>query len=366
VLNLLIVNFLSLQNHNTQVFLIPNNLMTKYIALLRGINVGGNSKVEMKKLKVTFEKLGFGEVTTYINSGNVLFECAEQPILSSIEKAIKKDFGFEVKVLVWSQENISLLCNAIPEFWENNSEMKTDVLFLWDDMDKPETSNLIPQNPEVDTLIYHPGAIIWHIKKADYNKSGMHKFVGTRVYKSMTARNVNTVRRLEEMIKKFPSLRGGSKADGVDKVPFWAQKSLFSYWTLPKNETLVSLARKLKKAGVLSEVIFWQSFKSKDILGWDIDRQVIIGNYIVDFFIPELGLVVEIDGSSHDNKGGSDVERESYLRSLNLEVLHYTDLEVKKSFDFVSDSFQVAIKKRVVELSSTLSLRATPQEGNSD
>jgi uncharacterized protein (DUF1697 family) len=176
--------------------------MTKYIALLRGINVGGKNKVEMKKLKVTFEKLGFRGVTTYINSGNVLFDSAEIPVVSSIEKAIKKDFGFEVKTLIRSQENIENLCDNIPEFWENNSEMKTDVLFLWDEMDKPETTKLITQNPEVDTLIYHPGAIIWHIKKIDYNKSGMHKFVGTRVYKSMTARNVNTVRRLEEILRK--------------------------------------------------------------------------------------------------------------------------------------------------------------------
>jgi uncharacterized protein (DUF1697 family) len=156
----------------------------------------------MKKLKITFEKLGFGNITTYINSGNMLFEAADVPTISSIEKAIKKDFGFDIKVLVRSQENIEKLCDSIPEFWQNNSEMKTDILFLWADMDRPETLKLITQNPDVDTLIYHPGAIIWHIRKVDYNQSGMHKFVGTRVYKSMTARNVNTVRTLEEMMRK--------------------------------------------------------------------------------------------------------------------------------------------------------------------
>jgi very-short-patch-repair endonuclease len=115
----------------------------------------------------------------------------------------------------------------------------------------------------------------------------------------------------------------------------------------------------------LSEVIFWNAFKSKKLLGWDIDRQVIIGNYIVDFLIPELGLVAEIDGSSHDDKGECDVEREKYLTSLNLEVLHYSDSEVKKSMDFVSESFQSAIKRRVFDLTSTPSAyAATPQEGS--
>lgn len=175
--------------------------MIKYIALLRGINVGGNNKVEMKKLKATFEKLGFISVTTYINSGNVLFDSIDLPNVSQIEKAIKKDFGFEIKVLIRTQENIESLCDSIPEFWENNSEMKTDVLFLWDEMDRQETIDLITQNPQIDTLVYHPGAIIWHIKKANYNQSGMHKLVGTRVYKSMTVRNVNTMRKLVELMK---------------------------------------------------------------------------------------------------------------------------------------------------------------------
>ncbi|MBC7472297.1 MAG: DUF1697 domain-containing protein [candidate division SR1 bacterium] len=175
--------------------------MTKYVALLRGVNVGGKNKVEMKKLKITFEKLGFKNVITYINSGNILFDNEKSPDVTDIEKMLKKDLGFEVKVLIRTHENIEKLCDSIPEFWENNSDMKTDVLFLWDEMDKSETMNLITQNTQIDTLIYHPGAIIWHIKKVNYNQSGMHKFVGTRVYKLMTARNINTVRKLAELMK---------------------------------------------------------------------------------------------------------------------------------------------------------------------
>jgi len=61
----------------------------------------------------------------------------------------------------------------------------------------------------------------------------------------------------------------------------------------------LNLGYKLRKQGILSEVLFWEAFKDKEkIKGYDIDRQVIIGNFIVDFFIAELGLVVEIDGNS--------------------------------------------------------------------
>jgi very-short-patch-repair endonuclease len=145
-----------------------------------------------------------------------------------------------------------------------------------------------------------------------------------------------------------PSLRSGTPQRG--ELPTWKQNSLFPFWILPKNKELELKAKKLRKAGVLSETIFWQAFKNKKLLGFDIDRQVIIGNYIVDFFIPELGVVVEIDGESHDFKEEYDQDRENYLKSLGLEVVHYTDLEIKKSMCFVSDSFLMMVKKRAVWL----------------
>jgi uncharacterized protein (DUF1697 family) len=79
--------------------------------------------------------------------------------------------------------------------------MKTDVLFLYDVFDKKDTLGLIFQNPAVDTLKYVEGAIIWSVPRAGASKSGMKKFIGTLVYKNMTARNVNTVRKLAEMAK---------------------------------------------------------------------------------------------------------------------------------------------------------------------
>lgn len=175
--------------------------MTKYIALLRGINVGGNNKVEMKKLQQTFVDLGFYYVATYINSGNVIFESTNSPKAEIIEKAIEQDFGFFIKVLIIFAGDLVQICDSIPTDWVNNTEMKTDVLFLWNDFDTPQTIDLIKINPEVDNLIYSHGAIIWSVLKSDYKKSAMTKFIGTKVYKNMTARNVNTVRKLAEMSK---------------------------------------------------------------------------------------------------------------------------------------------------------------------
>jgi len=177
--------------------------MTKYVALLRGINVGGNKTVEMGKLKKAFETLGHANVSTYINSGNVIFEAAEKDsaaLAEKIEKGLEKQFGFDIKVLVRSAENIKKLCKGIPSDWTNDTEMKTDVLFLWPDFDSKSSLKLIAAKPDIDRLKYIDGAIVWSVERKNYGKSGMAKFIGTQLYKHMTARNVNTVRKLGSLM----------------------------------------------------------------------------------------------------------------------------------------------------------------------
>ena len=178
--------------------------MNKYVALMRGINVGGNNKVEMKKLKLIFESLGYCNVSTYINSGNVIFdtEKEEGKLVIEIEKTLKKNFGFEIKCLIRDQENIIKINKKIPKEWKNDTEQKTDILFLWDEFQNKKTLELIATNPVVDNLLYIDGTIIWNVRRSDYTKSGMKKFIGTKVYKNMTARNVNTVLKLGEMMNK--------------------------------------------------------------------------------------------------------------------------------------------------------------------
>ncbi len=175
--------------------------MKKYLALLRGINVGGKNRVEMKELKRVFESLGFLNVFTYINSGNVIFETNMEMDVKSMEKVIHKALGFEIKVLVRDAKNILKLVRNLPIEWENNLKQKTDVLFLWDEFDNKKSIDLI-KTTEVDTLKYINGAIVWNVKREDYKKSGMNKFIGTLVYKNMTARNINTVRKLAGFLEQ--------------------------------------------------------------------------------------------------------------------------------------------------------------------
>ena len=179
--------------------------MKKYLALLRAINVGGKNKVAMKNLKQVFESLGYTNVTTYINSGNVIFESATNEhdyIKETIEEALKKFFGFPISIALRDSSNIQKLCKAIPSHIQNDTEMKADVLFLWEEFDNKNTLDHIKIHKEVDTLQYYDGAIVWSVRRKDYTKSGMKKFIGTTIYKNMTARNVNTVRKLGELMEE--------------------------------------------------------------------------------------------------------------------------------------------------------------------
>ena len=114
---------------------------------------------------------------------------------------------------------------------------------------------------------------------------------------------------------------------------------------LPYNIKLKTRSRTLRKAGVLSEVIFWLQVHKRMFWKIDFDRQRIIGNYIVDFYVKTLGLVIEIDGSSHENKEEYDQKREDYLISLGLKVYKISDLRIKHDLNNV----MMELEKYIIE-----------------
>ena len=111
------------------------------------------------------------------------------------------------------------------------------------------------------------------------------------------------------------------------------------------NPQLKELAREKRKAGILSEVLFWKQVKNKQFHGIDFDRQRIIGNYIVDFYVKTLGLVVEIDGISHEGKIKYDRSREAFLLSEGLKVFRAGDGEVKHDIVTVLERLEMFIIK---------------------
>jgi len=104
--------------------------MTKYISILRGINVGGQKPIKMEALRMTYESLGYGHVTTYIQSGNVIFtgeDLDRNEMAEIISRQIKKDFGFEVPVIVLSLDKLKKVINENPFL----CDLKKDHSFLY-------------------------------------------------------------------------------------------------------------------------------------------------------------------------------------------------------------------------------------------
>ena len=116
---------------------------------------------------------------------------------------------------------------------------------------------------------------------------------------------------------------------------------------LPRNKELLNRSRSLRKGYVLSEVIFWKQVRNKEFHQIDFDRQKIIGNYIVDFYIKSLGVVLEIDGSSHNDKEDYDNKRQLFLESLDLVFYRISDYRIKNDLinvmkeleDFIIEKF---------------------------
>lgn len=179
-----------------------NILVMKYVALLRGINVGGKNKVEMKRLKVLFEKLGYKNVITYINSGNVIFETNQsgnKKIEKEIEAAITQEFFLNIRVVIRSKENINQVNAKIKPTWQNNADQRTNVMFLWPEIDSPNILKDIPKTSADDTT-YVSGALIWHTTGDHYKKGGLKDLAKSKLYKQMTVRNCNTVRKLVDLM----------------------------------------------------------------------------------------------------------------------------------------------------------------------
>ena len=97
---------------------------------------------------------------------------------------------------------------------------------------------------------------------------------------------------------------------------------------LPYNPALKNRAKTLRKAGNFAEVVFWKQVRNWEFWQLDFDRQRVIGNYIVDFYAKSLGLVIEIDGESHNEKEDYDAKRDDFMISIGIRIFRISKLRV--------------------------------------
>ncbi|NNJ29292.1 DUF1697 domain-containing protein [Lacrimispora defluvii] len=177
--------------------------MQKYIALLRGINVGGKNKISMPELKKMFEACGYGDVITYINSGNVIFSSEQEDkeeIKKICESAIASQFSLNIIVTVISAKDLSAaLCNA-PAWWDHDEQSKHNAIFVIPPATAEEIIHEVGiAKEEYEQVSYYGQVIFWSAPIKTFSKTRWSKIVGKSAYNSVTIRNANTAKKLLQL-----------------------------------------------------------------------------------------------------------------------------------------------------------------------
>jgi uncharacterized protein (DUF1697 family) len=174
----------------------------RYVALLRGINVTGNTMIKMAELKKSFESLGLKNVTSYVNSGNLAFDSrkvSEKGIVKRLEDVIEKDFGKRVQVMVREQNQIPEIISGNPYDGEFESPQEMHVLFLKDEIPKERIAELREVAPKAERFTIKGREIYCHLPMGVADSLMGRGLVEKKLRIPITARNWRTVQKLAEL-----------------------------------------------------------------------------------------------------------------------------------------------------------------------
>ena len=179
----------------------------KYIALLRGINISGKNKVAMSELKKEFTNLGFKEVITYLNSGNVVFESDindKKTIKKDIQLMIKNKFEFDIPIYVITSQELEELIDHSPEWWgKDNKEIYDNIIFIIPPATYDKVYNTIGSPNEYEKIQEYKNNIFWSFDLKNYRKSNWwSKTASTEISNSITIRTANTMKKILEICNK--------------------------------------------------------------------------------------------------------------------------------------------------------------------
>lgn len=167
----------------------------RWVALLRGINVGGRNKIAMAELRDAFESGGYDSVSTYIQSGNVLFgsEAGHRSLETDIEALIERRFGLQLVVVVRSHDELRRIVDDAPVgFGATPDEHHYDVIFLKAPLTPDGVLGVLRPREGVDQV--WPGGDVVYFSRVSARRaqSRLSRVAGTKEYASMTIRNWKT------------------------------------------------------------------------------------------------------------------------------------------------------------------------------
>lgn len=174
----------------------------RFVALLRGVNVGGNTKVNMAELRASCERLGYENVKTYINSGNVIFDAAAtdaDKLASQIHDTILKDFGLDISVMVRSVEELQEVITNNPFGGQFDNHKDMHVFFLAEELSEEKRALLMEKHSDAEQFAID-GRTIYYLLRISIIDSALGKgFLDKKLKVPATARNWRTVTKLAEM-----------------------------------------------------------------------------------------------------------------------------------------------------------------------
>ena len=179
--------------------------MKRYIALLRGINISGKNKIAMAELKSGFMKLGYDDVLTHLNSGNVVFSIDkndETVLADKIKYMIQEQFSLDIPVFVILQEKLQdILCNA-PDWWgTDNKGIYDNLIFVMSNFTAEIIAEKIGEpTKELEQIYIHNNVIFWSFDKAKYAKANWWKKTASiGIGEAITIRTANTLRKIAKI-----------------------------------------------------------------------------------------------------------------------------------------------------------------------
>ncbi len=181
------------------------NVPSQFVALLRGINVGGKNVIAKDALSQCFQDFGFSQVRTYIQSGNILFRSGEtrvKELTTTIEEGLSDRFSFKAQAVVFPRSKYRSAVQAAPGDWGKNDEQKHNALFTLSGLTpKRVLAQLPPPRTDMETVTSGPGVIFWSASKKHLARTTMMKLAALPVYQQITVRNHNTVFKLLELLE---------------------------------------------------------------------------------------------------------------------------------------------------------------------
>lgn len=179
--------------------------MKRYIALLRSINISGKNKISMPELKSCFTELGYADVITHLNSGNVVFsidESDEKTLADKIKEMIRERFDLNIPVFVILQDELEDVLSKAPDWWgTDDKETYDNLIFVM----PPATAEIIAEKigeptKELEQIYICKNTVFWSFDRKKYAKANWWRKTATAgIGEMITIRTANTLRRIVKM-----------------------------------------------------------------------------------------------------------------------------------------------------------------------